>query len=162
MYSSISQEKVLLFQIFFLNCYKGTVKPMLERINGNTPIDDLVLWKETEILDYGIDLFNKGEFYRCHDVMEHLWGFGDSQLRSFYQGLLHLAVAMYHLSRDNTRGAKTLLDSGTGLLQQYRPCFRQVDIARLIEATEKIRKDLENNSYRKGVFLRIEKKEKRR
>ncbi len=135
---------------------------MVERINENTPIDDLVLWKETEILDYGINLFNRGEFYRCHDVMEHLWGFGDSEIRTFYQGLLHLAVAMYHLSRDNIRGVKTLIDSGTELLQQYRPCFRQVDIAELIEAAEKIRKDLENNSYRKGVFLSIEKKEKRR
>ena len=162
MYSSISQEKVLLFQIFSLNCYKRKVKSMVERINENTPIDDLALWKETEILDYGIDLFNRGKFYRCHDVMEHLWGFGNSELRTFYQGLLHLAVAMYHLSRDNIRGAKTLIDSGTELLQQYRPYFSEVDIAELIESAEKIRKDLENNSYRKGVFLKIEEKEKRR
>lgn len=130
----------------------------MENGNNDIPVKDLSLWKEQDILAYGIDLFNREEFYNCHDVMEYLWGFGDAELRSFYQGLLHLAVAMYHLSRDNIRGTKSLIDSGTELLAQYVPCFKQIDIAGLIEEARNIRKDLERNIPTKSAFLKIRKR----
>jgi predicted metal-dependent hydrolase len=120
--------------------------------------DDFSTWDEEHIFAYALKLFKEQEFYSCHDVLEHLWGFGDLQWRSFYQGLLHLAVSMYHLERENIRGAASLLDSGVALLEQYGPVFGGIDLEKLRDDALKIRVQLKSGSYREGTFLKIEKK----
>ena len=120
--------------------------------------DDFSTWNEEHIFKYALQLFNEQEFYSCHDVLEHLWGFGDLQWRSFYQGLLHLAVSMYHLERENIRGAISLLDSGVALLEHYDPFFGGIDLKKLRTDALEIRMELKKGSYRERTFLKIEKK----
>jgi hypothetical protein len=53
----------------------------------------------------GIVLFNRGEYFACHEVWEEIWlrSAGDHKL--FYQGLIQAAVAILHAERGNLRGA---------------------------------------------------------
>jgi uncharacterized protein len=68
----------------------------------------------------GVEEFNRGEFYACHDTLEALWMDASDPERTFYQGILQLAVACYHLGNGNQQGAMILLGEGMNRLQPYR------------------------------------------
>lgn len=45
----------------------------------------------------GVTLFNAGEYYECHDVLEGLWNNAAEPQRSILHGILQCAVGLYHL-----------------------------------------------------------------
>ena len=81
----------------------------------------------------GINEFNTGEYYACHDTLEALWMDSIDPDKKFYQGVLQIAVACYHLHNRNWRGAVTLLGEGIGRLPYYQPVYAGIDVARLIQ-----------------------------
>jgi uncharacterized protein len=81
----------------------------------------------------GINEFNAGEYYACHDTLEALWMDSIDPDKKFYQGVLQIAVACYHLHNRNWRGAVTLLGEGIGRLPYYQPVYAGIDVARLIQ-----------------------------
>ncbi len=80
-----------------------------------------------------IDQFNQQEFYDCHDILENLWMEAAEPQRTFYQGILQIAVALYHLGNQNHRGAVILLGEGSRRLWHYRPSYFELDITQLVE-----------------------------
>jgi len=84
---------------------------------------------------HGIDEFNRGNFYACHDTLEAIWFEADSGERNFYQGILQIAVACYHLDSANWQGAATLLGEGTYRLRRYLPNHAGLEVSRLYEAS---------------------------
>jgi predicted metal-dependent hydrolase len=56
----------------------------------------------------GIDLFNQGRFFECHEAWEEIWKRSDGETKLFYQGLIQAAVAILHAQRGNLEGAKSL------------------------------------------------------
>ncbi|NJM58127.1 MAG: DUF309 domain-containing protein [Synechococcales cyanobacterium RU_4_20] len=85
----------------------------------------------------GADQFNNREFYACHDTFEAIW-METLDDRTFYQGLLQIAVALYHLSNLNWQGATTLLGEGTGRLRPYLPEYEGIDVAQVCEQAQAI------------------------
>ena len=81
----------------------------------------------------GIHEFNTGEYYACHDTLEALWMDSIDPDKKFYQGVLQIAVACYHLHNRNWRGAVTLLGEGIGRLPYYQPVYAGIDVTKLIE-----------------------------
>ena len=81
----------------------------------------------------GINEFNTGEYYACHDTLEALWMDAIDPDKKFYQGVLQIAVACYHLHNRNWRGAVTLLGEGIGRLPYYQPVYAGIDVTQLIE-----------------------------
>jgi uncharacterized protein len=81
----------------------------------------------------GIDEFNKQEYYACHDTLEALWMDSIDPDKKFYQGVLQIAVACYHLHNRNWRGAVTLLGEGIGRLPYYQPVYSGIDVTKLIQ-----------------------------
>jgi uncharacterized protein len=81
----------------------------------------------------GIQEFNAGEYYACHDTLEALWMDSVDPDKKFYQGVLQIAVACYHLHNRNWRGAVTLLGEGIGRLPYYQPIYAGIDVAKLIQ-----------------------------
>ena len=81
----------------------------------------------------GIDQFNQGQFYECHDTLEAIWMEAIEPDRTFYQGILQIAVALYHLSNHNGRGAVILLGEGIRRLRPYEPEYGGIDVVRLID-----------------------------
>lgn len=86
----------------------------------------------------GADQFNRGEFYACHDTLEALWTEALEPDRTFYQGLLQLAVSLYHLSNHNWRGAVTLMGEAIGRLRRYEVDYGGVDLAPVLSQCREI------------------------
>jgi uncharacterized protein len=81
----------------------------------------------------GIEQFNSEQFYACHDTLEALWIEATEPEKTFYQGILQIAVALYHLGNQNLRGAMILLGEGSNRLRRYPSVFATVDVDTLLE-----------------------------
>ena len=73
------------------------------------------------LFDEGIDLFNRGEFFVCHEVLEEIWTPSEQPERWFLQSLIHFAVGFYHHQRGNSVGAVRQLTKGLRKIQNYLP-----------------------------------------
>lgn len=82
---------------------------------------------------HGVEQFNQGQFYACHDTLEALWIEATEPDKAFYQGILQIAVGIYHLSNSNWRGAVILLGEGINRLQRYSPTYAEIDVDELID-----------------------------
>ena len=83
------------------------------------------------LLERGIALFNRGEFFACHEVLEEAWTPQRGPRRLFLQSLIHMAVGFYHHGRGNPAGAARQLRKGLRKLAGYVPVHESVDTARL-------------------------------
>jgi len=92
----------------------------------------------------GINEFNTGEYYACHDTLEALWMDSIDPDKKFYQGVLQIAVACYHLHNRNWRGAVTLLGEGVGKLPYYQPVYAGIDVDRLIQDSSNLLQTLQS------------------
>src|SRR5207253_4226628 len=82
-------------------------------------------------LQRGIHLFNEGEFFECHEVLEEAWTPERGPRRLFLQSLIHMAVGLYHAERGNAVGAERQLRKGLRKLAGYLPACEGIDTARL-------------------------------
>jgi uncharacterized protein len=80
----------------------------------------------------GVEQFNQQQFYACHDTLEAIWMEAMEPQRTFYQGILQIAVALYHLGNANLRGATILLGEGSNRLRRYQPIYAEVDVTALV------------------------------
>ena len=64
--------------------------------------------------------------------------------KKFYQGVLQIAVACYHLHNRNWRGAVTLLGEGIGRLPYYQPVYAGIDVTQLIEDSRNLLNTLQS------------------
>lgn len=83
----------------------------------------------------GVEQFNQREFYACHDTLEALWMEAAEPEKKFYQGILQVAVALYHLSNQNWRGAVILMGEGMNRLRGYQPTYADIDIEAFLTQT---------------------------
>jgi uncharacterized protein len=67
----------------------------------------------------GIQFFNARDFFEAHEVCEDLWADSHGDERRFYQGLIQAAVALFHFSGGNLRGALKLFRTSR---EYMRPC----------------------------------------
>jgi uncharacterized protein len=78
----------------------------------------------------GLELFNQGEYFEAHEVLEAAWRAEPGPVRELYRGILQIAVAYYHLLRGNYIGAvKMFLRSRTWLSPFPDQC-RGIDLGR--------------------------------
>lgn len=82
-------------------------------------------------LGEAVRLFNEREYFECHDVLEELWGEALSEERDLYQGLLHAAVSLFHLSEGNPAGARKMHASTLRYLASYGSYFQGVNLDQL-------------------------------
>ncbi|MFO1006115.1 MAG: DUF309 domain-containing protein [Planctomycetaceae bacterium] len=82
-------------------------------------------------LEEAVRLFNEREYFACHDVLEELWGETVGADRDFYQGLLHAAVSLFHLSEGNPAGARKMHASSLRYLAGYGAAFSGIDLDQL-------------------------------
>ena len=79
----------------------------------------------------GIKLFNRGQFFEAHEVLEEVWRPARNPERKFLQSLIQVAVALHHHSRGNLVGARSLLARATRNLEPYPERFGGVDLRSL-------------------------------
>jgi predicted metal-dependent hydrolase len=66
----------------------------------------------------GILFFNDRDFFEAHEVWEGLWLKAGGPERKFYQGLIQAAVALFHFSGGNLRGAMKLYRSAHNYMKE--------------------------------------------
>ncbi len=91
----------------------------------------------------GIAEFNEQEFYKCHDTLEALWLEAGEPERTFYQGILQIAVGLYHAGNENWRGSVTLLGEGIRKLNYYHPDYFEINVDKLLTESSELLKDLQ-------------------
>lgn len=71
----------------------------------------------SDFYEEGIDLFNQGRFFECHEAWEEVWKRSDGEVKFFYQGLIQAAVAILHAQRGNLEGARSLYEKASAKLE---------------------------------------------
>lgn len=91
-----------------------------------------------------IKKFNCKDFFECHEILEDIWFESrDDGSRDFYQGLLHIAVAFYHLNKNNNiKGAMLQLEKASGRLMSYPKNYNDIDTEKLLKQVSVINKNL--------------------
>ena len=92
----------------------------------NTPSPELSFQR-------GIDEFNQKAFYACHDTLEAIWMEAETAEKPFYQGILQIAVAFYHLGNLNWRGGAILLGEGINRLRRFEPNHAGIAVDELVD-----------------------------
>ncbi len=96
-----------------------------------------------ELVLKGIEEFNKGEFYECHEYLEEAWMQEPRRVRFLYQGLLQVGVGFYHQQNGNWRGATGVLRGGIERLREFEPETLGLDVAGLVRRSERCLEELE-------------------
>jgi len=91
----------------------------------------------------GIDEFNRGLYFECHETLESIWIHEPDPVRYLYQGILLVGVGVYHWRRGNRHGAVVKLRQGTDKLHWFRPGCMSLDVDRLIREAEACRAQVE-------------------
>lgn len=91
----------------------------------------LVPYPPAEFLRY-VELFNAGDYFEAHEVLEDLWVMTTGEERAFYKGLIMLAVGLLHAQRGNKRGAKGVLEGALAHLADYPPLHGGLDRAEAV------------------------------
>jgi len=85
-----------------------------------------------DLLEEGIIFFNDGRYYEAHEVWEDLWRETRGPLREFYQGLIHAAVGLHHLKRNNRTGAFSQIQKSIRRISGFTAGPPPIDSAALI------------------------------
>ena len=98
----------------------------------NTPVERETssLPELRQRLREGVELFNRGEYFECHEVLEAAWLEACGADKTFLQGLIQVAVSFYHLRRGNFPGSSRLLRAG---LEKLSQCGSRAEIENLKE-----------------------------
>ena len=79
----------------------------------------------------GVRLFNEGHFFETHEIWEEVWRAAAAEERDFYQGMIHLAVALYQARRGNWRAAHSQLRRAAKRLARFEPLHGKLDVCGL-------------------------------
>ena len=91
----------------------------------------------------GVLLFNEGFYFECHEFLEEIWRKEKGREKEFLKGLIHAAVAFYHLEYENYKGTINYLRRSYKRLKDYEPVFVGVDIKTFLTDVESYIKHLE-------------------
>jgi predicted metal-dependent hydrolase len=95
------------------------------------------LYVSAKVHDYfqeGIDLFNAGRFFECHEAWEWVWNRAQGEEKVAIQGLIQAAVAILHLERGNREGGEALYAKARAKLDPLPDDFRGIAVAELRDA----------------------------
>jgi predicted metal-dependent hydrolase len=76
----------------------------------------------------GVDEFNRGLYFECHDTLEDLWSGLRGPSRDFFQGLIQVAVTFHHVSNGNAPGAISMIDRALGRFRAYPARYFGLDL----------------------------------
>jgi hypothetical protein len=79
----------------------------------------------------GLELFNQGEYFEAHELLEIAWNEDRTAGRMLYQAILQVSVAYLQIERENYRGAIKMFQRLRKWLDPLPDACRGVDINRL-------------------------------
>ena len=91
----------------------------------------------------GAQLFNRGQYYKQHDLFEELWMETAGPVRDLYRAILQVGVAYYQIERGNYRGALKMLQRSVQWLYLLPDACQGIDIAQLRRDSYAVRGELQ-------------------
>lgn len=82
---------------------------------------------QQQLLLQGCAEFNSGQYFACHESLEQLWLQLEGQIKRLLQGLIQVAVACYHASHSNFKGASSLLQAGLQKIREHPVAWLQTE-----------------------------------
>jgi predicted metal-dependent hydrolase len=79
-------------------------------------------------LQKGIDEFNRGLFFECHETLEEIWLEEHGEDRKFYQGIIQIAAGYFKWEQKVPAGAIKLWHSGLEKIEPYGPVYLGLDV----------------------------------
>jgi uncharacterized protein len=107
--------------------------PSVDPLADSSAADTAAGALEVSAFKKGVDEFNRQAFYDCHDTLEAIWMEAETAEKPFYQGILQIAVAFYHLGNRNWRGGAILLGEGISRLQRFEPTYEGIRVDALLD-----------------------------
>ncbi|GIQ68233.1 DUF309 domain-containing protein [Xylanibacillus composti] len=74
------------------------------------------------------------DYFECHEVMEELWL--EEGRKPFYQGLLQVAVGLYHFENGNISGSIKLFEAGIDKLRGSVEEQAGIDIGAILDDSQ--------------------------
>ena len=99
---------------------------------------------ENQLFRKGIQCFNNHSFYDAHEYLEELWSEYHMKDRLFVQGLIQLAVAYYHITNHNIKGARSLFNKCLSKLNQFPHNHRNLNMGEVILSAENALNNLDS------------------
>jgi len=81
----------------------------------------------------GLELFNQGEYFEAHEVLEAAWNQDESEGRELYRAILQVAVAYLQIERGNYNGAMKMFLRVRQWIDPLPEVCRGVEVGRLRE-----------------------------
>jgi len=88
----------------------------------------------------GVRLFNDGEFFLAHEVLEDAWRSGPAADKQLLQGLVQIAVAFHHHSTGNRVGALSVLKKAQQNLKRAPTNFYGIEVGSLLADLHELEK----------------------
>lgn len=116
----------------------------------------------SELAVRGIEMFNQGHYYKCHDDLEEAWVQDQSAGRNLYKAILQVAITYYQIERGNYRGALKLLMRVRQWLVPLPDTCRGVNVARLRQNVQRVQEALtqlephEIDQFDRNLFQSVE------
>lgn len=90
----------------------------------------------------GLLLFNQGEYFEQHELLEEAWRAEERPVRELYQGILQVGVAFLQIQRGNWAGAIKVFRRGLPRLRDLPPVCQGVQVGKFREAAEAIHQEI--------------------
>jgi uncharacterized protein len=81
--------------------------------------------------------FNRGEYFQCHETLEHAWLHEPGYIRVLWQGIIQVSVACFHITRGNGEGARKIWTAALKNLAPFPDRCHGVDVAALRTGTQR-------------------------
>jgi uncharacterized protein len=91
----------------------------------------------------GIDEFNQGMFFECHETLEEIWLEEHGEDRRFYQGIIQIAAGYFKWEQGVPAGAIKLWHSGLEKLEPYAPFYLGINVESFVKAVQENLAELE-------------------
>ena len=90
-----------------------------------------------ELFQEGIRLFNRAEFFACHEAWEEIWRSTTPEPKDLFQGLIQVGVGLFHFfERRRPDVARRVLAKGRRRLEPLAPTSHGLNLAALLAAVE--------------------------
>jgi predicted metal-dependent hydrolase len=96
----------------------------------------------SDLARQGIEKFNAGQYYKCHDDLEEAWNQDPSPGRDLYRSILQVGIALYQIERKNYRGALKMLLRVRQWLDPLPDICRGIHVYSLRQNTQIIHNEL--------------------
>lgn len=87
-------------------------------------------------------MFNRGEYFEAHEVLEEAWKEDKTAGRDLYRSILQVAVAYYQIERGNYVGAMKMFLRVRRWIDQLPGLCRGVQVERLRRDAARVRQRL--------------------